>query len=169
MWRAQAFNFFVPISLQSYLNFVLPIACKSVGNESSTPSADRQPFNVRFLSQVRPNAKGIPSRRTAPGPDRCTADFLRCRDVAVQQRRRKISDRHIIKAMAGLIPGKEFGGINIKREQVPYGVLVFDAGKTTECVGSPWIGMRSRSLIEQVGEPRHHCVISVFLGALHSH
>ena len=105
-------------------------------------------------------------RRSAPIAS--AADFLRCRDVAVQQRRREISHRHIVKAMTGLILRKEFRGIDLQREQIPNGVLVFGAGETTECVGSAWIGMRGGRFVERVRKPRHNSAVSAFLRALHS-
>src|SRR4030095_2126364 len=79
MWRAQALNFFVAIARQPDLDLILAIAWKGVGNQGTAASANRQPFNVLFLSQVRPNAEGVPSGRTTQCSDCRAADFLRCR------------------------------------------------------------------------------------------
>jgi hypothetical protein len=52
--------------------------------------------------------------------------------------------------MAGFIFRQEFVGINIQGQQIPNCVLVFGAGETPECVGSPRIGMTSGRFVERV-------------------
>ena len=48
-------------------------------------------------------ADRVAAGRSAGAADRQPADLLRRRDVAIQQRRREIADRHVVEAVAGLV------------------------------------------------------------------
>src|SRR5436309_4422259 len=55
----------------------------------------------------------FPTRRSSDlRSDREPADFLRRCDVAVQQRRREISDRHIVEALTGVVFRQQLFGID---------------------------------------------------------
>ena len=56
--------------------------------------------------------------------DREPADLLRRRDVAVEQRRREVADRHVVEAVAGLVGRQQRRDVDVERQQVADGVLV---------------------------------------------
>ena len=62
--------------------------------------------------------------------------FSRRRDVAVQQRRREIADRHVVEAVARFVGGSSDGDVDVERQQIANGVLVFGAGQAAERVGA---------------------------------
>ena len=104
----QALDFLVPIPRQSDLDFVLAVLRKGIGNQCAAAGADRKPFHALLLSEVRPNAKGVAAWRTA-GRSNCEpADFLRRGNIAVEECRREIADRHIVKATTGVVFRQQF-------------------------------------------------------------
>src|SRR5207247_6214873 len=97
-----------------YLNFVFTIAGEGIGKHRATARAHGKPLDVLLLRKVRPNTKSVAAWRTVWCADRQAADLLRGRDVAIQKRRRKISDRHIVEAMTHIVLRQQRCGIDVQ-------------------------------------------------------
>src|SRR5262245_31046005 len=96
---AQSFDFLIPISCESDLDFVIAITRKRVRNQCATARAQWKTFHVLLLSYVRRNSKCKTIQRTPRRADSEATDFLSCRNVSIQQRRRENADGYIVKAM----------------------------------------------------------------------
>src|SRR5262245_17795321 len=103
MRLCETFDVFVTVASQAHLNLVFPIERKIVVNGRTTSSTEWQTVKVTFLCQVGRNQNRIASRRAYGAADRQTADFLRRGQISFQQGRRKIGDRDVIEAGAGVI------------------------------------------------------------------
>jgi len=62
--------------------------------------------------------------------------FLRGRDVAVQQRRRQIADRHVVEAVTTVIGRQERGGVDVESQQVSDDVLILGPISAAERLGA---------------------------------
>ena len=77
-------------------------------------------------------------------PDRQPADLLRRRQISFEQRRRQIAHRHVVEAVARLVAGQQRRDVDVEREQIADGVLVFGPVEPAERVGSARIRLRGR-------------------------
>ena len=88
-----------------------------------------------------------------PGlPDGQAADLLRRGDVAVQERRREVAHRHVVEPVAGLVARQQRRGIDVERQEVADGVLVFGPVEPPERVGPAGIGFLGGRAVERAGE-----------------
>ena len=140
---AQALDELVAVSRQSNLDLVLAVQRKRIADHRAAACADRKAVEVLLLGEVRVNPDGVAAWRTAGTSDRHPADLLRRGDIAIQQRRRQIADRHIVEAITGLVGGQQRGDIDVEREEIADGVLVFGSGEPPDR-GRP-AGIRMRS------------------------
>ena len=102
------------------------------------------------------NPDRVAAGRAARAADRQAADLLRRRDVAVEQRRRQIADRHVVEAVAGLVGRQQRRDVDVEREQIADGVLVFGSGQPPDRGGAAGIRMRRGRAIERRLERRDH-------------
>ena len=75
------------------LDLVLAVLDERVGHRHAAARADRQAGQMIFLREVGRQANDVALERGLRAADRQAADFLRGRDVTVQERRRQIADR----------------------------------------------------------------------------
>ena len=163
---AQALDLFVAVARQANLNLILAITRESVVDERTAARAGRQTFNLLFLREVRAKAKRIAAGLAKRCAHREAADFLGGRDVAVQQGRREFTHRHVVKAMTRVVLRQERRGVDIEREQIANGILVFGAIQAAEGFGAPGIGILRRSAVERGRQLAHDLVISLVAGPL---
>ena len=140
----------VAVARQPELDLVLGVEREGVGNHGSAARAERELLEVLLLGEVGRKGDGVAARRPAGTPDRQPADLLRRREVALQQGRREISDRHVVEAVAGLVARQQRGDIDVERQQVADGVLVFGAVEPAERVGAAGIGVGGGGAVERV-------------------
>ena len=145
---AQPLDLFVAVAGEPDLNLILAVARECVLQQCAAARARRQPFDVLFLREVGAKAKGVAARLAIWRADREPADFLGGGDVAVQQRRGEFADCHVIEAMTGVVFRQQRGGIDVQRQQIADGVLVFSAIEPTEGFGAPWVWMLRRRAVE---------------------
>src|SRR5439155_24862365 len=102
------------------------------------------------LRVVRANTEGVAARGTPGCPDREQPDFLRRGYVAIQECRREISDRHIVKALTGVVFRQQLCGIDLQRPKVADDILVFCPVESPESFGSAGIRMPGGSAVQRV-------------------
>ena len=156
----------VAIAHQPDLDLVLAIQRKRVMDEGAAARADRKTVDVFFLRELRGNSDGLAAGRAARASDRDAADLLRGGDVAVQQCRREIADRHVVEAVAGFIGRQQRRGIDLDREEIADGVLVFGARQPAKRGGAAGIWMRRGGAIERRLEGRDHRGVGRLVGPL---
>ena len=97
---AEPFDVFVAVSRQANLDLVRAVERERVADERAAARAERQAVDVVLLGQVRRQHDDVAGRRWRGAADRQPADFLRRRQVSLQQRRRQFADAHVVEAMA---------------------------------------------------------------------
>ena len=102
------------------------------------------------------SSDGVAAGRAAGPADRHAADFLRGRDVAVQQRRGEIADRHVVEAVARLVSRQERGNVDVEREEIANRVLVFGSSQPADRRRAARIRIRFSSTVERFHEIRDH-------------
>ena len=88
-----------------------------------------------FLRQVRLQPNGGAARRETRAADRELADFLSRGDITFEQRRRQIADGDVVESVAGRIARQQRCCVEVQREQVANGVLIFSAIQPAERIG----------------------------------
>ena len=156
---AQALDMLVAIARQPDLDVVLAVLRERVGNQRPAARPERQPVDVILLREIRPDADRVAAGRSARPAHRQPADLLRRRDVAIQQRRREIAHRHVVEAVARLVGRQQRRRVDIQRQQVADGVLVFGPVEPTERVGPAGIGPLGGRTVERAGEHRDERVV----------
>ena len=63
-------------------------------------------------------------------PIASAADFLRRRDVSVQESRGQVADGDVVEAVTAFIGGQERRGVDVEGQQIPDGVLILGAIET---------------------------------------
>src|ERR1043166_9121298 len=101
-----------------------------------------------LLRDVRSNPDRVAAWRATGRSDRQPADLLRGGDVAVQQGGREISDRYVVKTVAGLILWQQRPAIDLQSQQIANRILVFRAVEPAKCFGPAGIGMSYGSAIQ---------------------
>src|SRR4051812_39826993 len=99
----QAFDFLIAIAREPDLNFVIAVTREIVRYESTTAGSQRKSFNMFFLRNISADAKSITFGRTAWQAQGETTNFLRGRNVTIQQSRGKNADRSVVKAMTVVV------------------------------------------------------------------
>ena len=100
---------------------------------------------------------GVRPRRA----DRQPADLLRGGDVAIQKRRRKIADRHIVKAMTRIVLRQQRRRIDVQRQQIANGILVFRPIEPPKRFGPAGIRILRRRAVERGGQPGHDLIVGL--------
>ena len=152
MRLAQALDVLVAVARQAELDLVFAVLGERIRDHRPAARPDRQPVDVFLLGEVRPDADRFAAGRSAGVPDRQAADLLRRGDVSVQERRREVAHRHVVEPVAGLVGRQQGRGIDIQRQEVADGVLVFRPVEPTEGVGPAWIGSFGGRAVERAGE-----------------
>src|SRR5690349_18526061 len=117
----------VAIARQANLELVVAVHREGVVDERAAARADRQPFDVFFLREIDGSPDRVAIGRYARASHGDAADLLGRRDVAIEQRRREIADRHVVEAVARFVGGQERRDVHVERQQIVDGVLVLGA------------------------------------------
>src|SRR5690348_2364043 len=80
---------------------------------------------MRILSDVGANTETLAAEWLRRGANRQAADLLGCRQIAAQQRRREVGHRDVVEAVAQFIGRQPGRYVNVERQQIAYGVLIF--------------------------------------------
>jgi hypothetical protein len=80
--------------------------------------------------------------------------LLRGRDVAIQERRRQVADRHVVEAVTAVIGRQERGGVDVEGQQVSDGVLILGPIEAAQRVRTAGIRSGGRRGIERRCQPR---------------
>src|SRR5258708_5286570 len=108
----------VAIAREAHTDLVLRVERKGVVNGQAAARAYRKVVEMLFLRQVRRKRDRVAARRAGRAAEREAADFAGRRDVALQQRRREITDRHVVETVAGFVTGQQRGDVGVDRQQV---------------------------------------------------
>src|SRR5437762_5747417 len=100
------------------LNFVVGVLRENIANHGTAARAERQFVEVLLLREVHWNQDGLTARGTNRASDRQAADFPRRRQVSLEQCRRELSHRNIVKTKAGIVAGQKLPDIDWKPEKV---------------------------------------------------
>ena len=157
---AQALDLFVAVARQANLNLILTIAREGVVQQRAAARAGRQTFDVLLLREIGAKTERIAARLAKRCAHREPADFLGGRDVAVQQGRREFTHRHVVEAVTRVVLRQQRRGVDIEREQIANGILVFGAIQAAEGFGAPGIGILRRSAVERGRQLAHDLVIN---------
>ena len=136
-------------------DLVLAIQRKRVVDDRAAARADRKPVEVLLLRQVRGNPDGLAARRPARTPDGQAADLLGGRDVAIEQRRREIADRHVVEAVARFVRRQQRRDVDVERQEIADGVLVLGPRRAAGSwpSGRDWDAPRPRGRATPPGTP----------------
>ena len=145
----QPLDVLVPIARQANLELVVAVHREGVADERAAARADRQPFDVVFLREVGRRPDRVAVGRYARTSHGDAADLLGRGDVAIEQRRREIADRHVVEAVARFVGGQERRDVDVERQQIADGVLVLRAGQAAQRRGASRIRRRGRGAIER--------------------
>ena len=89
--------------------------------------------------------------------DREPADLPRGGEIAFEQRGREVADGDVVEAVAGIVAGQQRGDVDVERQQIADGVLIFGAIEAAEGVGAAGVGVRSGGPVEggfELGDER---------------
>ncbi len=150
---AQPLDLLVAVARQPGLDVVLAVLPERVRYPHAAARAKRQSLDVAFLSPIGPGAKRVAARRLRRAADRQSADLLRRRDVALQQRGRQVPQRGAVEAVIRLIRGQQGRGVDVEREQIADRVLVLGAVQPSQGRRPPRMRPRRRRSIQR----RHEC------------
>ena len=134
-------------------------------NQRAAASAQGESRDVLLLREVRSNANGV-AARTARRANRQSADLLRRGDVPVQQCWREICHSYIVKAITGLFLWQQCSSINLQREKIPDGVLIFRSVQAPKRFRSPGIWMSKGRGIKRGLQLRKDRLVGIFIGPL---
>ncbi len=150
----QSFDVLVAIAHQPNLNLVLAVHREHVLDDRSAAGADRQPLEMLLLREIRRDPDRLAAGRSAGASHGDAADFFSRRDVAVEQRRREIADRHVVEAVARFVGGQERRHIDFQRQQIANRVLILGPRESPEGRGAARVRRRGRPAIERRLEKR---------------
>ena len=145
----QPFDVLVAIARQADLELVLAVHRERVLDERAAARADGQPFDVLFLREVGRRPDRVAVGRHARPSDGHAADLLGRRDVAIEQCRREIADRHVVEAVARFVGRQQRRDVDVERQQIADRVLVLRAGQAPQRGGPPRVRRRGRGAIER--------------------
>src|SRR5207244_3030243 len=106
----------ITIPHQPNLNLVLRVDWKRIVDNRSAARSERQSFDVVFLRKIGRNQHDVSTGSAHGAPHGEPADLLRCRQISLEQSRRKSSDTDIVEAITGIVLRKERCNINIKSQ-----------------------------------------------------
>ena len=141
------------IAREPDLDLVLAVLGECVGHRHPAARAQGQAGQMIFLREVGRQANDVALERRLRAADRQAADFLRGRDVAVQERRRQVADRDVVEAVTALIGWQERGGVDVERQQVSDGVLILGPIQAAERVRAAGIRSGGGRRIERCFQP----------------
>ena len=150
---SQARDIPAQIARKPDLDVVVAVLRERVGHRRAAARADRQTGHMIFLRQIGRQPNGVGLQRRLCAADRETADFLRGRNVAVQERRRKIADRDVVEAVSAVIRWQQRRGVDVERQQVSDGVLIFGSIQATERLRATGVRFGGGSRIELSLQP----------------
>ena len=166
MGSAEPFDLIVPVARQEDFELVFAGDGEVVIDDGPPPRPQREAFDVAVLGAVSRQAHHAQFRRSGISPDRETADLLRRRDVAVEQRRRKRAERDVVKPVARLVRREHLGDIDIEVQKVADGVAVFGPAEAPDGVGAARVGRCARAPVEVGGEFLDHRLEGGFVRAV---
>ena len=141
------------IAREPDLDLVLAVLDERVGHRHPAARAQGQAGQMIFLREVGRQANDVALERRLRAADRQAADFLRGRDVAVQERRRQVADRHVVEAVTAVIGWQERGGVDVESQQVSDGVLILGPIQAAERVRAAGIRSGGGRRIERCFQP----------------
>src|SRR5207249_4087408 len=106
-----------------------------------------------FLREVGGQANDLALERRLRAAGRQAADFLRRRDVAVQERRRQVAERDVVEAVTAVIGWQKRGGVDVESQEVPDGVLILGPIQAAERVRAARIRSGGGRRIERCLQP----------------
>ena len=135
----QPFDVFIPIARKPNRDVVFAVDGERVRHHGAAARADGKPVEMRLLRQVRPQADCRAARRETRPADRELADFFRCGDITLEQRRRQVADGDVVESVAGRIARQQRRGVDVERKQIANRVAVFGAVEPAERIGAAGI------------------------------
>ena len=152
------------VAHQTHLDFIFGVYREGVTNCGPATQADGDIVGTVFLGKIRGQHDGIATGRRN-GSSHCqAADFLGCRQVAFEQRRREIDYGHIIEAVTGFIGGQERRDIDFDAQEIADGVLVFRPGQPPDRTCSARVGLGCRGAVELLHQGRDNCLVGPVIG-----
>ena len=149
MLLAQALDVLVTVACQTNLDLIFAGLWKRMWDQGPAARADRQAFDVFLLGEVRADAERLAAGRAARVSYSESADPLSGSDIAIEQGRRQVAHGDIVEPMARLIFRQQRIGIDVDRQEVSDGVLIFGPRQTTERRGPAGIGFLDRRSVER--------------------
>ena len=150
----QPLDLLVTVAPQADRDVVLAVLRERVGDDGAAAGAEWQALDVLFLREVRRHPECVAARRAPDPADREPADLLGRREVAFEQRRRKLADGDVVEAVAGFVGRQQGTDIDVQGEQVADGVAVFGACQPADRRRSSRVGVCSRGAVESGLERR---------------
>ena len=86
-------------------------------------------------------------------------------EVAFEQRGREFSDGDVIETVAGIVGRQERGDVDIEREKIADGVVIFGAIEAAEGVCAAGVGMRGGDAVERRLKGGNGAGVSGLVGA----
>ena len=86
--------------------------------------------------------------------------------IAIEQCGRQIPHGDIVEAVAWLVVGQKRGCVDLEREQIAYGVLIFSAREPAERIGAAGIRCGGGGAIEIGGQLVNKCAVGRVVGSL---
>ena len=99
----QALQFFVAISHQPDLHFVLAGGGEVIGDQHAAAGPERQPFDVNVLGDIGPDAERLGRRRSSDPPHRHLADLLGSGQIPAHPRWRQSDGGDVIEPVTRFI------------------------------------------------------------------
>ena len=131
------------------MELVLTVAREVVLKRRAATRSERQPGQLISLREIgRQHERVLPGRpyRTSHSQP---ADFLRCREISVEQRRRQTADIDVVKPVARVVGRQQCRGVDIHGKQIADRVLIFSAIEAVERLGPAGIRFLRRDTIQR--------------------
>ena len=150
---AQALDVLVAVARQPDRELVDPVGREVPGREQAAARTDRQTLDMLLLSQIGIRAEGDAGRFGHPAHGE-TADLLRRADVALEQGRREVPDRHVVESVARGVRRQQRGDVDLQRQQVADRVVVLRAVQPAEGLRAARVGLFRSDAVQLAFERR---------------
>ena len=125
----QPLDVLIAIPGQANLDLVLAVEREGVGKHGAAAGANRKPLEMTLLREVGGHPDRFTAGRSARTADREPADLLGSRDIAIEQRRRQVADRHVVEAVAGIVGRQERAHVDVERQEIADRVVILGSGE----------------------------------------
>src|SRR5215510_4167700 len=117
-----------------------------------------------LLRKVGRKNQNVRSRGAYWSSEGQTADLLCSCQISLEKRRRESTGTNVVEPKARIVFGKQRPDIDVNREQITNGVLVFGLAQSPECLCSSGIRISRRRAIERLLEVANDLVVGLFVG-----